>query len=86
MSGLTHRCTFPVGAFYTRGCTMYGFTVTDATTEELAGAAREINGWLARGVLKGKVHSVLPLSEAAEAHRLVERGGLFGKIVLIPEG
>ncbi len=86
MSGLTHRCTLPVGAFYTRGCSMYGFTVTDATVEELADYAGEINGWLARGTLKGRIHALLPLSQAARAHRLVEQGGLFGKLVLVPEG
>ncbi len=85
MSGLAHRCPLPVGAFYTRGCTMFGFTVTDATTEELAEAAREINGWLAKGMLTAKVHATLPLSKAAEAHRMVERDHPFGKIVLLPE-
>ncbi len=86
MAGLAHRCPLPVGPFYTRGGTMFGFTVTDATVEELAGSARQINGWLAKGVLRGKVHATLPLSQAAEAHRMVERGGLFGKVVLVPDG
>jgi NADPH2:quinone reductase len=85
MSGLKHRCTLPVGAFYTKNCTMFGFTVTDATIEELAAYAVEINSGLAKGVLKGKVHAILPLAQAAEANRMVERGKLFGKIVLVPE-
>jgi NADPH2:quinone reductase len=85
MSGLKHESTLPVGAFYTRNCTMFGFTVTDATVDELTEYAREINDALARGVYRANVNRVLPLSQAAEAHRLVEQGKLFGKVVLVPE-
>lgn len=85
MSGLKHRCPLPVGPFYTRNATLFGFTVTDATVEELAGYAHAINDWLAKGALKGRVDRTLPLAQAAEAHRLVEQGKLFGKVVLVPE-
>lgn len=36
------------------------------------------------GVLRPVVDRILTLSEAAEAHRLLEAGGHFGKIVLVP--
>ncbi len=85
MSGLAHRSVLPVGAFYTRNCTLLGFTVTDATTEELAESARQINQALSAGTLRGKIGLRLPLSQAAEAHRRLEQGKLFGKIVLEPE-
>jgi NADPH:quinone reductase len=39
---------------------------------------------VAQGVLKTRVARVLPLAQAAEAHRAVEAGGLHGKIVLTP--
>jgi NADPH:quinone reductase len=39
---------------------------------------------VARGALKTRVARVLPLAQAAEAHRAVEAGGLHGKIVLTP--
>ncbi len=39
---------------------------------------------MARGVFKPVVEKVLPLAQAAEAHRLLEAGGTFGKVVLIP--
>jgi NADPH:quinone reductase-like Zn-dependent oxidoreductase len=39
---------------------------------------------LAAGRLTTRIERRLPLSEAAEAHRLTERGGLRGKLVLIP--
>jgi NADPH:quinone reductase-like Zn-dependent oxidoreductase len=37
---------------------------------------------VAEGRLRTRVAQTIPLTEAAEAHRLVERGGLRGKIVL----
>jgi NADPH:quinone reductase-like Zn-dependent oxidoreductase len=38
----------------------------------------------AAGWLKSRVDRVLPLAQAAEAHRLNEAGGLRGKVVLVP--
>ncbi len=37
----------------------------------------------ARGLLKTVVEKVLPLEQAAEAHRIIEAGGRTGKIVLV---
>ncbi len=45
-------------------------------------ALREQVEATARGDLRTRVDRVLPLDEAAEAHRLVEGGGLHGKVVL----
>ena len=54
-----------------------------------AGASREdVSAALAaagEGRLHAVVDRVLPLDEAAEAHRLAEKGGLLGKIVLTPQ-
>ncbi len=85
MAGLSHQTTLPVGPFYTHNCSLYGFTVTDATTEELAEYAERINHWLAQGVLKGNIAKRLPLSQAARAHQMYESESLFGKLVLAPD-
>src|SRR5256714_4104622 len=85
MAGLTHRCTLPVGPFYTSNCTLYGFTVTDATVEELGDYAAQINRWLAKGALRAKIVAKLPLPRDAEAHRMFETNEVFGKLVLLPE-
>jgi NADPH2:quinone reductase len=85
MSGLEHRSVLPFGPFYTHGATVLGFTVTDATVDELAAAADPINRAVAAGNLRGKISAVLPLAKAAEAHRRVEQDKLFGKIVLTVE-
>jgi NADPH2:quinone reductase len=44
----------------------------------------EMAGKLAAGVLRTRVARVLPLEQAADAHRLAEAGGLHGKVVLKP--
>lgn len=85
MSGLGARPPFPVGDFYVKCCTMHGFAITHATAAQLDATAKEINGWFSTGKLRVRIDRVLPLSEAAEAHRLVEdRAPLSGKIVLVP--
>jgi NADPH:quinone reductase-like Zn-dependent oxidoreductase len=42
----------------------------------------ELTAMVARGELRTRVARTLDLADAAEAHRLVERGGLRGKVVL----
>jgi NADPH2:quinone reductase len=86
MAGLNAHPPFPVGAFYTKDCSMHGFAITNATSEELRDVADQINRLLAGGALKAKVDRVMPLAEAAMAHRLFEehQAELNGKIILIP--
>ena len=40
--------------------------------------------WMASGMLKLRIDKVLPLSEAAEAHHLLESRKTKGKVVLVP--
>ena len=85
MCGYTARPSFPVGPFYVKRCSMHGFAITYATDAELRASADEINRWLAQGKLKVRIDRVLPLSAAADAHRLVEgHTPIAGKIVLVP--
>ncbi|MDR7453796.1 MAG: zinc-binding dehydrogenase, partial [Armatimonadota bacterium] len=51
------------------------------------GAKRELRDALrlvADGLARPVVHAVLPLGDAAEAHRMLERREQFGKVVLVP--
>jgi hypothetical protein len=41
MAGLTAHPSFPVGAVYPRDCSMLGFAITNATTQELRGMRRD---------------------------------------------
>jgi NADPH2:quinone reductase len=47
-------------------------------------ALRELVDAVAAGRLRTRIDRVLPLADAATAHRLVEAGGLRGKVVLSP--
>ena len=91
MAGRDARPPFPVGPFYVNECAMHGFVMFKASPEEMRIAADDIGRWLAEGRLKACIDRVLPLSEAASAHRLQEAstvhksGELAGKIVLVPE-
>lgn len=49
-------------------------------TESLAGLLART----AAGELPARVHATLPLDQAADAHRLLSKGGLRGRIVLVP--
>lgn len=85
IAGIDRRGDLPVGRFFLRNATLLGFTVTGTSTQDYARHARRINGWLSKRTLRARVDRVLPLSQAAAAHRLVEADGLFGKIVLVPD-
>ena len=90
MAGREARPSFPVGPFYVKDCSLHGFAMFNANAEEQRAAANDINQWLAAGKLKARIDRVLPLSQAATAHRLQEAstiqktGVLSGKIVLKP--
>jgi NADPH2:quinone reductase len=90
MAGRDARPEFPVGPFYVKGCSMYGFVMFQATVEELQDCADTMNCWLVEGKLKAQIGKTMPLSETAAAHRLQEEntlqrtGSVAGKIVLHP--
>ncbi len=69
-----------------RRLTLTGSTLRPRTVEEkgqIASALRtEIWPLLERGIVKPVIHRILPLAQAAEAHRLMESSEHVGKIVL----
>ncbi|HSH95120.1 MAG TPA: NADPH:quinone reductase [Roseimicrobium sp.] len=90
MAGREARPPFPVGPFYVKGCSLYGFVMFAAHPDEQRACSVDINRWLAEGLIEARIDRVLPLSKAAEAHRVQEEstvgksGALAGKIVLKP--
>lgn len=90
MAGRDAKPVFPVGPFYVKDSSLHGFAMFNATAEEQRGAAEQINQWMSEGKLNAQIDRVLPLSEAAQAHRLQEDSTvhktsvLCGKIVLKP--
>jgi NADPH2:quinone reductase len=90
MAGRQAQPIFPVGPFYVKWLSLYGFAMFNATPAEQRRSAEDINRWLAEKRLHPVIGRTFRLDEAAEAHRLQEQntlqkaGTLTGKIVLIP--
>jgi NADPH2:quinone reductase len=90
MAGRDAKPVFPVGPFYVKDCALHGFAMFNAPADEQRACAEEINRWMAEGKVRPRIDRVLPLSQAAEAHRLQEestvgkKSTLAGKIVLKP--
>jgi NADPH2:quinone reductase len=90
MAGREARPVFPVGPFYVKDLSLHGFAMFNAPAEEQQKMAERINDWLETKKLVPRIDRVVPLSQAAEAHRLQEEntigkaGSLAGKIVLEP--
>lgn len=68
------------GIFFSRP-TMFNFV---RTREELLARANDIFRAIREGALELRIDRRLPLAEAAEAHRILERRESAGKILLIP--
>ena len=69
-----------------RRLTLTGSTLRSRSVEEKGAIARELEQhvWplLSSGLVSPVVHRTFALTEAAEAHRLLESGEVFGKVVL----
>lgn len=90
MAGRQAQPIFPVGSFYPKDLSLFGFAMFNATPDEQRRCAEDINQWLAEKKLRVLIGKTFPFSEAAAAHRLQEdntlqkAGTLTGKIVLTP--
>jgi NADPH2:quinone reductase len=65
-------------------------TLTGYSTESLDGAALRaamaaLVGWLIDGRLEPPAYRTMPLSQAAQAHALLERKGVSGRLLLVAE-
>ncbi len=54
------------------------------TREDRLQRANELFDWVRRGLLKVHIEARVPLSQGAEAHRLLESRNTTGKVLLIP--
>src|SRR5262249_54700708 len=78
IAGRQAQPIFPLGSFYPRDLSMFGFAMFNATGEEQRASALEINRWLAGKKLHPAIGKVFSLSQAAEAHRFLEENTLKG--------
>ena len=82
----THEPTvsLPARSYYTRDISVLGFAISNASTSDLAAAARIINSRLADNTLQVRIAARMPLTAAAEAHRQLESGHVHGRLVILP--
>ena len=78
--------TLDVNLLWRKNLRVIGSTLRSRTSEEkaeiLAGLVRDVWPALEAGVFAPHVHAVLPITEAAEAHRILQAGENRGKVVL----
>lgn len=79
---------FSPGELIGRSRTVSGGDVADGigTHEELVTRANAVLDGIREGWLNSRIHTVLPLSDAAEAHRVLESREAIGKILLNARG
>ena len=69
-----------------RPVTLTGYTGHALDGPTLRAAIGEFCGLLAGGGLVPPAQTLMPLSEAASAHRLLEAHGVEGRVLLVPDG
>jgi NADPH2:quinone reductase len=90
MAGRQAQPTFPVGPFYVKDLSLFGFAMFNATPDEQRVCGEDINKWLAAKKLQPHIGHTFPLAETAAAHKLLEdntlkgAGTLTGKVVVVP--
>ncbi len=82
------RAQIDLGRLLARRASVFGTTLRSRSTTakaRIVAAVRErVWPMVADGRVRPIVHSVLPMTHAADAHRLLESGEVFGKVLLTP--
>ncbi len=82
------RAELDVGLLLARRASVHGTTLRARPLREKAAIVAEVaeHVWplLGRGALHPVIHERIPLAQAGRAHRELEAGGVFGKLLLIP--
>jgi NADPH:quinone reductase len=90
IAGRHARPVFPVGPFYVKGLSLFGYAMFNSAPDEQRRCADDMNRWMTEDKLQPPIGKTMHLSETAAAHRLLEdntmhgAGTLSGKIVLTP--
>jgi putative PIG3 family NAD(P)H quinone oxidoreductase len=75
-----------LGSLLRRNGTVHATTLRGRTPEQKAEICTQVERhvwpWIAAGIVKPVVDRVMPLTEAADAHRALDAGGVTGKIIL----
>lgn len=80
------KAEIDLGTLLRRNGTLHATTLRGRTPEQkaeiCAQVERHIWPWIAAGIVKPVVDRVMPMTDAADAHRALEAGDVTGKIVL----
>jgi NADPH2:quinone reductase len=88
MAGRTAKPILPLGSFYPRNCSLFGFAMFNFPPDAQRQCADDIHRWVESGQLKPHIGRTFPLAQTAEAHRFLEEntlggaGTLTGKVVV----
>lgn len=78
-----------IGLLMRKHATLFGSTLRPQTSETKAAIAATLRDWVWPAIASGAIGAprvtVLPLAEAAEAHRRMEQRDNFGKLVLVTD-
>lgn len=86
LAGVSASTDLPVGDLYTKDGSVLGFVISNAGVVDLAAAASRINELLVIGAIRARHIDVLPLSQMADAHRMLEAGQVRGtRLILVPD-
>jgi putative PIG3 family NAD(P)H quinone oxidoreductase len=82
------RAELDLGLLLARRLSVLGTTLRSRPPQEkariMAGVREHVWPLVADGRIRPVVHAALPLDQAADAHRLLESGAVFGKVLLEP--
>ncbi|WP_437024211.1 NADPH:quinone reductase [Streptomyces sp. enrichment culture] len=70
------------GSLYAKDASIVGFAISNASSSDLATAARAVGRLLSASPWRPRIADRLPLSRAAEAHRRLEAREVRGRLVL----
>jgi len=80
------RAEIDLGVLLRRNGTLHATTLRGRTPEQKAEICTQVERhvwpWISAGIVKPVIDRVVPLTEAAEAHRALEAGDVTGKIVM----
>ncbi len=67
-----------------RPVTLTGYSTESLTGPDLRTAIASLSDWIISGAIAPPQHRLIPLRDACLAHRALERGGISGRLLLVP--
>ena len=82
-AGMERILELPVGELYTRDVSVRGFSISNASVDDLAAAAQAMNHLMGEGRLRGRGAATYRLTEVRQAYEDLASGLLRGRIVIV---